>query len=90
MTTQQNEIEQYRLEPAVPYRTNPLSYWRERKHLYPNIAMLARLYLAIPATSAASERVFSSAGNIITKKRSSLAPENACDLIFAHQNKKYL
>ena len=33
-------------------------------------------------TSVPSERVFSTAGNVITKKRSSLAPSTAANLIF--------
>ena len=36
---------------------------------------MARNYLAIPATSVASERAFSSGENIITNKRSNLAPK---------------
>jgi hypothetical protein len=38
--------------------------------------------LCIQATSAPSERMFSSAGNIITKKRASLEPDISSDLIF--------
>jgi hypothetical protein len=34
-------------------------------------------YCAIPATSAASERLFSVAGDIITKKRNRLSPDMA-------------
>ena len=37
---------------------------------------IARDFLAIPATSAPSERVFSLAGNLISKKRTSIASEN--------------
>jgi hypothetical protein len=35
---------------------------------------MARDHLAIPATSAASERVFSNGSDIITKKRNRLSP----------------
>jgi hypothetical protein len=37
---------------------------------------IARDFLVIPATSAPSERVFSLAGNLISKKRTSIASEN--------------
>jgi hypothetical protein len=36
---------------------------------------MARDYLVIPASSAASERAFSAGGNMITNKRSSLVPK---------------
>jgi hAT family C-terminal dimerisation region len=36
---------------------------------------MARDYLAIPATSAPAERIFSSAADVITPDRASLAPE---------------
>ena len=38
------------------------------------------------ATSVPSERLFSSAGNVITQKRNSLLPENADKLIFLFEN----
>jgi hypothetical protein len=47
-----------------------------REHEYPIICQMARDYLAIPATSAPSERVFSAAGNLITKKRTIISSEN--------------
>jgi hypothetical protein len=43
----------------------------------------------VPATSAAVEREFSLAGNIITKKRSRLSPETVNDIIFQNSFEKY-
>ena len=37
---------------------------------------MARDYHAIPATSAPSERVFSMAGNLVSKKRTRISSEN--------------
>jgi hypothetical protein len=39
------------------------------------MSILARQYLAISATSASSERIFSQASNIITKKRNKLSKD---------------
>ena len=50
------------------------------------MAKLARRILAQPATSASSERLFSSAGLTIAKDRASIDPDNAEDLIFLKEN----
>ncbi len=52
--------------------------------------MLAQSYLSIPATSVPAERVFSTAGNVITKKRNRLSPDTAEMIIFLHENKELL
>ena len=43
--------------------------------------MLARRYLAIPATSAAVERVFSIGSNVISKSRNRLLPDTVRKLM---------
>ncbi|KAI2664116.1 Transposon Ty3-I Gag-Pol polyprotein [Labeo rohita] len=55
---------------------NPLAWWKHNECKYPHIAKMARHYLAVPATSVPSERVFSTAGDIVTAKRSTFSPEN--------------
>jgi hypothetical protein len=42
--------------------SSPLEWWAAHQHVYPRIARLARKYLAAPASSASSERVFTAAG----------------------------
>ena len=46
---------------------------------------LTRRVLAIPATSAAPERLFSSSGNTMTKKRTRLTCDNLEELVFLHE-----
>ena len=64
----------------------PLDWWRDNQYQFNLLAFLARRILCIPSTSAPSERVFSSAGHIITKLRASLNSANAADLIFLHDS----
>ncbi len=45
---------------------------RENRSKYPLLSPLAKAYLSIPATSVPSERVFSTAGDIVTAQRSQL------------------
>ena len=43
---------------------------------FPIITQIARDYMAIPVILASSERVFSLAGNLITKKRTKILSKN--------------
>ena len=81
-----NEIDNYMMEPKVDIKTNPLDWWRQNQRRFPILAILARRFLCIPATSASSERVWSAAGNIYSKKRCRLHPETACAQLFLHNN----
>ncbi|CAM9765448.1 unnamed protein product [Phaeothamnion confervicola] len=61
---------------------DPLVWWR-RQHLeFPNIPKLARCTLCVPATSAPSERHFSSAGLTVTQRRGRLTDYSVETLIF--------
>ena len=61
--------------------TNVLKYWASKEYEYPIIARIARDYLAIPATSAASESVFSIGGDIFSIKRNKLGVDNTRRLL---------
>jgi len=52
---------------------NPLNWWKINETQYPQIAKMARDYLAIPATSVLSEQYFSISKNLITDNRNRLA-----------------
>ena len=89
-----DEIERYKAADSLSVEvydangnvvfSNPLDWWRENEVYFPNIALLARRVLCIPATSAPSERVFSAAGLTIAKDRARLQPDIADDLVFLH------
>ena len=61
---------------------DPLNWWSVNATNYPIISVLAKKYLAIPASSASSERVFSMAKNKTDKKRWCLLPERLHKTIF--------
>ncbi len=52
----------------------PLEWWKANSYVYPKLAKVARKVLAIPATSAASERIFSRARLVMPWNRSRLNP----------------
>lgn len=85
-STQFEEIQSYLQESESSIHTNPLNWWRNNSNRYPNISKIAKKYLSTPATSVPSERVFSTAGDIITAERNQLSPEHASILIFLSEN----
>ena len=82
----QNEMMMYEQEAPIKAEENPLAWWEINSGRFPNIAKMAKKYLGVPGTSVRSERVFSSAGNIVNKKRSALSSENVDKLVFLSNN----
>jgi hypothetical protein len=64
----------------------PLTWWKSHQYDYPYLAKMAIKLLAIPATSAPLERVFSTAGLTIVKDRARLDSERANELVFLHDS----
>ena len=85
-----HEVKSYISEPSIPLNACPLDWWRTMSQIYPNVSVLAKQILCVPATSVSSERVFSTAGFCSDKRRSNLAPENLDILIFLNKNLKSL
>ena len=84
----EHEIQQYKQESPINASDNPLMWWKRKSSPYPNLSILAKRYLCIPSTSVPSERVFSTAGDIVTARRSQLDPEHVDTLVFLKKKKK--
>ena len=56
----------------------------------PILSKVAKKVLTIPASSAKSEKVFSTGGNFVTKKRNRIAPKKVEELIIIKENKEQL
>ena len=71
----------------LPATDDPLMEWKrsEEISLCPFFARLARRVLPAPATSASPERLFSTAGNEMTKKRMRLTRDNMETVIYLHE-----
>jgi len=76
--------------PSPKEELDPLKWWRDKKHLYPNVAKCARLWLSVPATSTPSERVFSICSVVDTAKRNRLKGKSIENQVFIHNNKDYV
>lgn len=85
-----NEVLTYFGGKNLAKEENALQWWKANRDRYPMLARLAKSYLCIPGTSTPSERLFSAAGNIASKKRASLSQEHVDMLTFLHCNAKFL
>lgn len=80
------EVKQYLDAPSLPLTDDPLHWWKAHAQAYPLLAKLAQRHLCVPGTSVPAERVFSTAGDIITSQRSCLTSEHADQLLFLNKN----
>lgn len=88
MSSTNEEIRTWLEEGLQPRDTDPVAWWSElaNKCRLPMLYKLAMKYLPAQGTSVPSERVFSSAGRVLSDLRSRLTCENAEMLIFLHHN----
>lgn len=74
-------LERYKAEPLIGMEDSPQEWWSTHEASHTEMARLARKYLATPATSVPSERLFSLSGHVVQKKRASLLSENVNRLV---------
>ena len=60
------ELDRYFSESQT--KEDPLQWWKDRESVFQHLSVLAKKYLGFPSSSVSSERVFSLARNISTKK----------------------
>ena len=82
------EVNEYRTEQQIPFNTSPLVWWKTREFKYPTLALLAKAVLCIPATSVPAERVFSSAGDLLSAQRATMKASSVDKLLFLKKNWK--
>ena len=63
-----------------------LQWWQQYGSNIPHMQRLARRYLAVPATSAEPERVWSAASRICTRFRGRLSEDSIEKQLFLHRN----
>ncbi|XP_077061931.1 plexin domain-containing protein 1 isoform X3 [Siphateles boraxobius] len=80
------ELTRFLQEEPVHASSDPLMWWRDNHRRFPLVAKLAQKYMCICATSTSSERLFSTAGNIVTPVRSCLKPHKVNMLVFLSWN----
>ncbi|CAF2999603.1 unnamed protein product [Rotaria sp. Silwood2] len=78
-----DEVNDYiKTKISYPKGQSLLQWWQNNSFRFKKLSQLACSLLAIPASSAASERVFSKTGRILEARRQQLSPESLDSLLF--------
>ncbi|XP_033742748.1 zinc finger BED domain-containing protein 1-like [Pecten maximus] len=80
------EVQKYKDLPSPTLESSPLQWWKENQNLFPLLSCAAKQLLCIPSTSVPSERVFSTAGDIVSSQRANLKASTVDMLIFLKKN----
>lgn len=78
-----DELEEYLREPPEDASICPLAYWKNKMSIWPRLTCMASDYLAVMASSASSERVFSAGRDLLGITRFNMKPNTmeACILL---------
>ena len=87
---QQNaELSVYKKELVIKRDQDPLAWWTAHGLAMPELKRLAQRYLCVPATSTPSERCFSTAGELVSQRRSNLSDQNIKMILFLNKNLRH-
>ena len=85
MGSEWNELSEY-MNLKVSKDRDLIQFWLDNKSVLPKLYTVARQVLCVPASSAASDRVFSTAWRLLEKRRTNLSPGTVNSLLFLHSN----
>ncbi|XP_030760535.1 zinc finger BED domain-containing protein 1-like [Sitophilus oryzae] len=81
---------QYLERPNLDQNADPLLFWKMMECELSRLEICALKYFCIPGSSVDSERMFSSAGQVVSERRTRLKPANINMLTFLHKNMNLL
>ena len=85
MGRERNDLAQY-MNLKVSKDTDLIQFWLDNKSVLLNLYTVARQVQCVPTSSAASERVFSTAGRMLENSRTNFSPAAVNSLLFLHSN----
>jgi len=77
------DVEAYLADGDISLTEDPVKYWSGKLQCWPNLTRLALQHLSCPPTSVQSERVFSTAGNVVSPQCSNLDPSHVEQLVYS-------
>lgn len=81
------EVQRYLEEPPINRKENPLNWWKNNSHNFPNLSSIVREKFIVVATSVPCERLFSKSGLILSDRRNRLGSEKVKQILFIGNNK---
>eukprot|EP00698_Gefionella_okellyi_P024388 TRINITY_DN8586_c0_g1_i2.p1 TRINITY_DN8586_c0_g1~~TRINITY_DN8586_c0_g1_i2.p1 ORF type:complete len:653 (-),score=106.21 TRINITY_DN8586_c0_g1_i2:756-2714(-) len=84
--TAAEEVRRYQSEGVIGIEDCPIKWWHDNSASYPLLSHIAKKYLCIVATSAPSERMFSTAGRLSKDLRTNVNPARLEALVLMKQN----
>ena len=90
LTEAKCDVALYCEEEAVHEDSYILEYWKTNRKKLPLLSRLASKFLCIPVSSATSERVFSTDGNVVSGRRTNLNIDNIEVFVYMKENMKEL
>ncbi len=83
-----NELKAYSsLRANISENSCPLNFYKLNEHRIPYMAKIAKMLFCVTASSVPSECLFSSAGQLVSEKRTRLQPECTEAILMLQQNK---
>lgn len=82
----ENELTMYEETAAPSLHVDILNWWAQNKSRFPRLSTLARRIFSMPASSAAPERNFSTAGFVLNERRTRLSPSSVEGILVCHSN----
>ncbi|CAF1243149.1 unnamed protein product [Rotaria sp. Silwood1] len=67
---------------TFPKEESVLQWWNKWSLNYPQLSVLAKWLLGIPASSATSEPIFSASGRVLEERRQNLGSDIVNDILF--------
>ncbi len=87
-STIQRHLQEYLQFEAQSEHETPLQFWKQKVAQYPELRKIALSLLAVPASSGASERMFSIAAWLCADRKNRLDGEHLRNQVFMTCNKK--
>ena len=81
------ELHMYKALPKLDMEGDPLRWWATQGYALPVLSFMARQHLAIPASSAEVERLFSAVGRRFSNRRKPTKDTTLESLLFGRNNK---
>ncbi|RUS73247.1 hypothetical protein EGW08_018990 [Elysia chlorotica] len=73
-------------EANIPRTSDPLQWWKLNEVQFPNLKVLAKKFLCVPATALSSDRLFDKGGDDFARRRDAFRGGQLNNMIFLNKN----